>query len=691
MARRPVCLESFFNHVGNGKGTKVAITDEDGLFAGYGDASNVDIQRQVKKWNDGIKNIPVDESHVNALLDLFEDCFAVIPAFEEDGRADVSLFTETKVLAALASCFLIGEQFPLDESNPFVLFTLDFSGIQSFIYTITSSGALRSLRTRSFYLSIMTEYISDLVLEASGLTRANLIYSGGGRAQFLLPSVDSIIGDVTETVARVNEFLRSQFGAALYLAYGWEKTSGAVLAVGGDREFSLSNLFVNVSKKVIANQLCRYSYAELTELNSADAKEGERECSICGNTNHLIVKEDRCLCSACYAMEQFAAEMGEDHTCFCVVKGNSRNGLPLPSVDETPRVLVAGNVETAAKAERTYMVNASDETLPDCVRISLSRHQAKLENGRQATFEDLARDSEGIRRLGVLRADVDNLGVLFAEGFVQKEKRNPYSACTLARYSALSFAMTWFFQRNLDHILDQADGAPTLQAKPNAQNVSVVYAGGDDVFLIGGWNDVLAAGLKIQEAFEKYTKGNVTLSAGFSVFGEHAPVPIMADATAELESDAKHLEGKNGIALFGKVLADASMNDNYCYHWDYFRSSVVTEKIALLEQLFNTLPDKGNSFLYHILSLFREMTSSPTAISRLAYLLARHVPSKNEGATGEQIQAYKDFENKVYTWAIWSRKEIGKNDPLKRQEVSAFEMACLIYVYLHRERDSERA
>lgn len=686
-----VPLESIFNHIGGKNGSMVAVADENGCFAGYGKESNADFRAQVKRWNEHIGDIPADDSHINAILELFEDCFSVVPGSEKDGRSDVSLFTETKVIAAIASCIQIGKRMPVDEESPFTLFTLDYSGIQTFIYTITSSGALRSLRTRSFYLSIMMEHISDMVLEVCGLSRANLIYSGGGRAQFILPSNSSIIDAAKGVVAKVNRFLSSQFGATLFLASGWEKTTGEVLFSGGEKSHALSDLFKHVSKKIIANELSRYSYQELTALNAADANEGERECAICGNTSHLIVKDDRCLCMACSAMEQFAAEMGENHTCFCVCKGESRHGLPLPSLDEDPRVLIAAEVETAGKAERTYMVNATERKVPNCIRISMSRHQAKLEDGRQASFEDLARKSEGIRRLGVLRADVDNLGVLFAEGFVQKGKANPYAACTLARYSALSYAMTWFFQRNLDRILKGENEYTTLMAKENAENVSVVYAGGDDVFLIGSWNDILAAGMRIQSAFEAYTGGNVTLSAGFGVFGEHTPVPIMADDTAELEAGAKALEGKNGIALFGNTGANELMSENHCYHWDYFRSGVVMEKIALLEKLFETLPDKGNSFLYHVLSLFTEMRTAPTAISRLAYLLARHVPSKKEGATEEQIQAYKEFENKVYKWAIWSKDTLSAGDPDKVREVNGFEAACMIYVYLHRQRDLERA
>lgn len=57
----------------------------------------------------------------------------------------------------------------------FALFSCDLSGIQSFIYNITSKGALKSQRSRSFLLDLLMEHLMDEILEALGLSRANLI------------------------------------------------------------------------------------------------------------------------------------------------------------------------------------------------------------------------------------------------------------------------------------------------------------------------------------------------------------------------------------------------------------------------------------------------------------------------------------------------------------------------------------
>lgn len=56
----------------------------------------------------------------------------------------------------------------------FLLYTADFSRIQRFIYTVHTEGALRSLRSRSFFLELLMEHYMD----GCGLTWTNIIYSG---------------------------------------------------------------------------------------------------------------------------------------------------------------------------------------------------------------------------------------------------------------------------------------------------------------------------------------------------------------------------------------------------------------------------------------------------------------------------------------------------------------------------------
>ncbi len=429
-------------------------------------------------------------------------------------------------------------------------------------------------------------------------------------------------------------------------------------------------LFQSTSRQISARKVSRYSYEELLDMKSQWAGDEGRECAICGQANHLRRWHDRDLCLTCLQLERFTASLPEDYQLLCVVDGEDENGLALPSLDGGKVSLVLGNPSLAQKAKRSYSVNHREPELPRTTRIFVSRYQAHCKDGQPKTLEDLAAASKGIKRLGVFRADVDNLGHLFASGLIRhaNDADRPWQHCTLTHYAMLSSALTWFFQQHLDALLLSGQDVSCLQPAPDAAGISVVYAGGDDVFLIGAWNDILSAGLKLEKAFEEYNGGAVTLSAGFGLFTDHTPVTAMADDTADLESDAKQMEGKNAIALFGQ----------HCFHWNTFRESVLNEKVTGLDDLFSKLPDKGNNFLYHVLSLFRQVGSDPMAISRLAYLLARHTPSTKTGAKQEQVEAFQRFTKKAYAWAIHP------------EENQAFQAACLIYTYLNREAVSKK-
>lgn len=112
---------------------------------------------------------------------------------------------------------------------------------------------------------------------------------------------------------------------------------------------------------------------------------------------------------------------------------------------------------------------------------------------KMATFEGLAACSKGIRRLGVLRADVDNLGRAFVSGFHRAfAVRETGSGLPLT--ASLSQQLTQFFKAHLQTILQGTEGPVepfhlvwNEAGKRSPRKAIVVYAGGDDLFIVGAW------------------------------------------------------------------------------------------------------------------------------------------------------------------------------------------------------------
>ena len=92
----------------------------------------------------------------------------------------------------------------------------------------------------------------------------------------------------------------------------------------------------------------------------------------------------------------------------------------------------------------------------------------------------------------------------------------------LFRAAAFSRQMSLFFKYHINGLLQ-------------GLCVSIVYAGGDDVFLVGAWNHTLQAALRIQKHLRSYTCRALTISAGIAMFNEHYSIRAAAKQTAALE------------------------------------------------------------------------------------------------------------------------------------------------------------
>ena len=144
---------------------------------------------------DNFRGMNWSEEYLNSLLAVMEANLSYMPSSTSNEElSDISLFDHVKLTAAISSCIYdylnenhlsykteLFDKKDFYDRNAFLLCSMDISGIQSFIYTISSKNALKTLRARSFYLEIMMEHIIDLLLDRLQLSRANLLYSGGGK------------------------------------------------------------------------------------------------------------------------------------------------------------------------------------------------------------------------------------------------------------------------------------------------------------------------------------------------------------------------------------------------------------------------------------------------------------------------------------------------------------------------------
>ncbi len=616
--------------------------------------------------SDNLKGITISEEYINSLLSVLEANLSYIPSStSRREQADISLYDHVKMTAAAAECmfayleekqisnyadFVLSHAADAWKEKMFLLYSMDISGIQNFIYTINSKGALRGLRARSFYLELLMEHIIDELLDALSLSRSCLVYVGGGHCYLLLPNTDRTKNIAEEQQKIVNDWFRKYFDIDLYIACGAAVCSANDLR--NEPEGSYSNLYLQISRKISEQKSHRYNAEEIRMLNRGKRR-GERECIICRRMERL---DDQDRCPICAALENLSKDILYQGY-FVVMAEPSKGALPLPN----DRYLSAGDKKYLLDwMERdSYIRSYTKNDIYTGKDVATKLWVGNYTSGD--TFEEFAQKAEGIKRIAVLRADVDNLGNTFVNGFQREKEGGRYA--TLSRTATLSRQLSLFFKCYINQLLE--DGISNVFSAGGERNVSIVYSGGDDIFLVGAWNEVLDAFLDLRSALRRFTEDTLTISGGVGLYNSGYPINRMAAETAELEDYSKGLENKNAVTVF---------EEPGRYSWSIFTDQVIGEKFETIRRYFTITNQHGKVFLYHLLELLRE-SSEKFNRARFVYFLSRMEPERDEAPA--EFDAYREFSDKMYLWAL------EKED--RRQLITAI----YLYVYLTREAGEE--
>ena len=183
--------------------------------------------------------------------------------------------------------------------------------------------------------------------------------------------------------------------------------------------------------------------------------------------------------------------------------------------------------------------------------------------------------------------DVDDLGNAFTAGF--SEDGGKYN--TLSRTAALSRQLSMFFKRYINILLMQS-----------SRNITVIYSGGDDMFLLGAWDDIIDASIEIYNKFRHYTQNKLGISAGIGLYPGKYPVHVMARETGALEDHSKgeREDGsiKNAVTLFAKDLR---------FGWDELENQVINEKKQHFQAISIKPKKKGTRFYTGCLIIYKAL------------------------------------------------------------------------------------
>jgi len=514
------------------------------------------------------------ESYLITLFYLLKKYSWAIPAAVYKHLPDISLFDHSKTTCAIAACL---SSLPEEDLNQiaiewgkeshqlkdyFLLISGDISGIQNFLYTLTSKGAAKGLRGRSFYLQMLSESIAKYLLKEMKLPLANLLFCGGGHFYIIAPiSEESNLSTLKE---HIEERLLERHRGDLYLALGWTKLKPQDLRDKIPEKWKEAHDQAESEKMRRFSSLSMDSYEKILGPDPNEMGGSKKVCNVCkSEILRLDQSGERNICHQCKNFEEIGEFLGRTKYIIEVSGGAGKNEERLLcgfndfginyyySLNKIDLRDCLSNL--SGKNKIVYVLNSSDFLEEDLVALAQECEAAlgfkfaanitPFDGTGIKDFDTLSKDSKGIKRLGILRMDVDSLGRIFSEGLGKQ--------ASISRISTLSTMLSVFFDGYLNVICN---------GEKFRDKLYVIYSGGDDLFIVGSWDLIPEVALEIYRDFRQYTcyNPNITISAGISIEKRKYPLYRAAEnARVYLESAKEYQRGikeKNAVCFLAKSL-----------------------------------------------------------------------------------------------------------------------------------------
>lgn len=635
---------------------------------------------------------------ISTLLSVLEKHTWCIPSSTSD-IPDISLYDHLKTTAAIASCCFTFHDFhhTIDlkkikdrEDSKFILLGGDLSGIQKYIFDLKHTNIkklTKILRARSFYLSMLPKVIVTKILYDNGLTAANIIVESGGRFILLLPNIPPVIDYLKSFSAMLKNWCLEEFYGELLINLDWSitLTQGDFLNKNFKEKLNQLNYKIEVKKLQKLTDVPIEDWTDqkliIGDAYNSILKDEAELCETCGkkpsNPKYELAEEHvKAICDSCYNQSQIGGELTKNSVITISRKPTAKSYIKffgdkseqlyvslnkpqdidkllqnsdvisVEQIEELPsdktvvkRSFIANHVPRFSMNEvEWYRAYTKRQNIP---ASEMDEELRRIFPGAQKTFSDLSIPIESVRKektseeseekekgahlLAVLKADVDNLGLIFGIGLKEK--------VSISRYSTLSRMINAFFCGYLDHLLEE-----------KFPNIYTVYAGGDDLFLIGFWKDMIDFAPILNEHFTNYTccNPNIHLSAAVELIKPRTPINKGAEKADEKLEIAKS-NGRNKLNVFSTPI-----------NWGDLPP--LMEWADFLDKSYNDENSKIKSaFLYRLLE-YQQMALQVEEgkvegllyLSRLGYDLKRNIERKDQTGKIINMDELKKLQELTY-------------------------------------------
>ena len=518
-------------------------------------------EKFLQDWN-SIKSLSASD-FLHKADSVLQRYTAAIPSATNTVYTDIPLYDHGKVTATLSVASLL-----FDSSSTCYLFACDVNGIQKYIYDIaTGSGSpAKRLRARSFEISLYSEVISQVLLHRLQLPISQRIIISGGKFVLLLPNNKGMITAIDKMIDEAKRWI-------------FKKTDGEAFITTSSHKCGKKEIksFAEVNRKLdhglVLNK--NQAYASVIQSGSewdigaflGDINTDISDDNICESCRRDLVSaensgdDENKLCKQCKKDKEIGETVLESRYAVLYSDNSGKYKYPLGSVSlrkTLPQPKNSDNLITIIDMDGFAGAKGISE---HTTRRYYSRHVAK--SGVQVTdFSALAEMSSGRKALGVLKMDIDELGWIFACGATMPEdKKNSKYKRSISRVATLSRQVEYFMSGYINAVLKEEEYKDCTY---------LIYAGGDDLVVVGAWNKMFDLAMRLNNDLKKFAGNNIHwhFSAGLEVANSNKPILGLVEKADKKLEVSKQCLGKDVVMLYQneKLLEPAYVEpESHCH------------------------------------------------------------------------------------------------------------------------------
>ncbi|MCD6653565.1 MAG: type III-A CRISPR-associated protein Cas10/Csm1 [Sulfurovum sp.] len=470
------------------------------------------------------------ENFESGLDFLLKKYTSFIPSSTYGTKANIPLYDHLKTTAAFASALAKYHEDDMNVENikdyntqKFLLIAGDFFGIQNFIFeNLPTAKAAKILRGKSAFIQIFIKVVALDICKKLELSKLSVVSDNAGKFEILAANTEQTKAQIKDIQKELNEwFLHNTFGESgigisFVEASGLDFTSGKFQAL---RE--------RLAKQIELSKYKKFNLTGQKAVFEMETKDNAHLCKTCNKRFKNDTNSDKA-CEFCNIFIKLGEQLAKAES--IQITHDAKGTIPIYG-----DYYAEFKSFIDADSEIVYDIT-NDETFRGYTKWALRSYVATTasEEGKKIVdFENLEKQScgggkEGVKALMSLKGDVDNMGSFLKERNID----------SFAKFNFISRLIDYFFSVKVSQMMD-------------GKNLYTVFAGGDDFFIMGAWDEVIEIAKEIRAEFLAFVAGcELSVSMGGVMFKSSKPINYIAQLSDEALEKAKALEGKDGISFF---------------------------------------------------------------------------------------------------------------------------------------------